>query len=396
MTDAQLKKAFLSFFQDANGAFQVPANTGGGRSVVTVCKGILNALSPMLYKTLSDWDGEGTLITVAGQTVSVLDVSMMLLQRHQIEGAWAVAHVYYDQLLKKESTSGRRLAKGHPACGLALIAQAIKARSLCRHYALLSSAGDIYWEHNDPNLKFGGLAPTLLESFESVEHHDTWRSRVRQAMNDFETSEPLYLEAFVAAGWFDSHAEHVLRFAPLIKSARKPFIEVLLDKVVKPTGLTSTTRGTLFEAASGLLLNRTPGFEVESARKSTDDQVDLVVHYTPDPFFSDIGLEKGFGLVECKSSEGRVSAADLRDFGSKCVFHRVNFGILVARSGITKGLASFREPRNAELVRRRFQLDGITILVLDLSHLRGKSWQLRGIQDELKADYRRLVFGDVA
>src|SRR5262249_45135781 len=155
-----------------------------------------------------------------------------------------------------------------PACGLALIAQAIKARSLCHHYALLSSAGDIYWEHKDPNLKFGGLAPTLLESFESAEQHDGWRSRVRQAMNDYGTSDPLYLEPFLAGGWSYSHAANVLTFAYVIKSAQKPFIEVLLDKVVKPTGLTSTTRGTLFEAASGLLLDRTPGFEVESARKS--------------------------------------------------------------------------------------------------------------------------------
>src|SRR5262249_24743131 len=152
MTDAQLKKAFISFFRDNNGAFQSPGNTGGGRSVVSICKSILNSSSPFLYKTLTDWDDKKTLKTVQGISVDILNLSTTLLGLGQYEGAWAVAHVYYDQLLKKESTAGQRLAKGHPACGLALIAQAIKARSLCHHYALLSSAGDIYWEHKDPNL----------------------------------------------------------------------------------------------------------------------------------------------------------------------------------------------------------------------------------------------------
>ena len=40
-------------------------------------------------------------------------------------------------------------------------------------------------------------------------------------------------------------------------------------------------------------------------------------------------------------------------------------------------------------------MDGLTLLVLDISHLRGKSWELRGVLDELRSDYRRLVFGDV-
>ena len=76
-----------------------------------------------------------------------------------------------------------------------------------------------------------------------------------------------------------------------------------------------------------------------------------MVVYTPERW-TQLGLEPGCGLVECKSSSGKVDVADLRDFGAKCVFHRVRFGILVARAGITGGKVNpddlFKEPQNAE------------------------------------------------
>ena len=53
----------------------------------------------------------------------------------------------------------------------------------------------------------------------------------------------------------------------------------------------------------------------------------------------------------------------------------------------------FKEPQNAELTRPRLQIDGLTILVLDITQLRGKSRQLRGLMDDLRKDYRQLVFG---
>ncbi len=97
------------------------------------------------------------------------------------------------------------------------------------------------------------------------------------------------------------------------------------------------------------------------------------------------------GLVEQGDTVPQVS--ELRDLGAKCVFHRVRFGILVARAGTSGGHATFKEPQNAELVRRRFQVEGLTLLVLDQSQLRGKARELRGVQDDLSADHRVLVFG---
>jgi hypothetical protein len=79
------------------------------------------------------------------------------------------------------------------------------------------------------------------------------------------------------------------------------------------------------------------------------------------------------------------------------LFHRVHFGILITRAGVTgSGATRFQEPTCAELVRRRFLIDGLTILVLDESHLRNRAFELRGLQDPLASDHDRLVFGPIA
>jgi len=391
----RLRNEFKVFFVGPEGQLQLPGNVGSSRTIVPVCRRILQHSEPLLYATLTDWDEKGTLKRGKNQPAKVLDLATALQPVGQWEGAWAVSQLHYDQLLKEEARTRCRLHKGDPACGLAILARDLDSPFLCRNFALLSSAGDVYWEHKDPTLGVGGFGPTLLEQFESNAPQQKWRGRVRTAMQQYAKGTPLHLEAFVAAGWFESHAKHIYEVAEVKGKYGKPFAEVLLDAVENSAAVNSTATGTQFEAASGLLLASTPGFEVDSARKTADEQIDLVVRYVPDKL-SDLGLEPGFGLLESKSSKKPVGVSELRDFGSKCLFHRVRFGILVARAGVTKGLVRFAEPRNAELVRRRFQVDGLTLLVLDISHLRGKSQELRGLQDDLRADYRRLVFGEVA
>ena len=65
----------------------------------------------------------------------------------QWEGGWALAQLHYAQLLQHDSEEQKTLHKGHPLCNLALVGQVVRPLLLIRHYALLSSAGDIYWQH---------------------------------------------------------------------------------------------------------------------------------------------------------------------------------------------------------------------------------------------------------
>jgi hypothetical protein len=293
---------------------------------------------------------------------------------------------------KRNGIHSRLKHKGHPLCNLALIGQAIGSPSLTRHYALLSSAGDVYWQHKHPALKDGGLAPTLVERTESREKHYAWRQSVG-ALLGVSHDKPIYLESLLASQWFsESRSKHITELSNVIGNRRRPFVEVLLDSVENPNDTPPAVTGTRFEAAVGLILSSTPGFEVDKARQRTDEQVDLVVNHTAEPL-ARIGVAPGLGLVECKASAGAVSSKELRDFGAKCLFHRVKFGILAARAKTTGSNGSFENAQNAELVRRRFQLDGLTLLVLSMGDLRDKCRSLRGVLGSLEADYKELVFG---
>jgi hypothetical protein len=381
----ELLQEFYALFGD-NGGDRLPGNVGVSRTVVNVCQELMQIEDPILFDYFKQWDSR------TEEECKPFGIGQLLVHRGQWEGAWALAQLHYDQLLKYEAKNRTRQHKGHPLCNLALVGQAIGSPSLTRHYALLSSAGDVYWEHNDAGLKFGGLAPTILERFESHHQQYVWRNSLRSQLTPFD-NKPVYLESFLAGRWFtETYAKHITSLAEIALNYGKPFTEVLLDSVETSSDTPDTTIGARFEAAAGLLLSATPGFEVDSGRKTTDEQIDLVVYYTPE-HLAPIGLEPGCGLVECKSSKGRVKAKELRDFGAKCLFHRVRFGILVARAGTTGDSDKFEEPQNAELARRRFQLDGLTVLVLDMNQLRGKSRELRGVQDGLAADYKELVFG---
>src|ERR1700722_17562962 len=273
----QLRSEFVSFFVDEKGVCRVPENWGSGRTVLPICRRIFDYSEPILYQKLIEWDEQFRLRPRRGPYVKVVNLALELHQLGQWEGAWALGQLHYDQFIKEEARTKERLHKGHPACGLAILARQIGSPSLSRHYALLSSAGDVYWEHKDPGLKIGGLAPTMLEQFESTHQHENWRERVRSYLQKFEQSKPIYLEALVAAHWFGTRSQHVLELGSVENA--KPFTEVLLDSVEAQDKGPWTATGTRFEAAAGLLLASTPGFEVDSCRETSDEQIDLVVRY---------------------------------------------------------------------------------------------------------------------
>ena len=385
----ELLTRFYGVFGNKGGDF-VPGNVGASRAAASVCREVMRLKDPVLFGYFEEW-GNRTDVER-----SLWAIEQVLVRLGQWEGAWALGQLHYDQLLKQEAKAKARQHKGSALCNLALLGQEIGLRSLTHHYALLSSAGDVYWEDKDAGLRFGGLAPTMLERFESQDQQDEWRETIRERLRALGNDKPIYLESLLASRWFtEAYAKHITNLAAVQDNCGKPFVEVLLDAVEKSRDASNTTTGTRFEAAAGILLSATPGFEVDSGRRKTDEQVDLVVSYVPETL-GPIGIDSGCGLIECRASKGKVKAKELRDFGAKCLFHRVKFGILIARAGTTGGSDKFEEPQGAELVRRRFQLDGLTLLVLDMNQLRGTSQSLRGVSDGLSEDYKDLVFGPIA
>jgi Restriction endonuclease len=72
-------------------------------------------------------------------------------------------------------------------------------------------------------------------------------------------------------------------------------------------------------------------------------------------------------LIECKNWQGPVNTATLRAFTSKLYQFKLNFGILVATSGITGDHAD-KSAAHVHL-RREFDRNGLIVLVIDRPEL---------------------------
>jgi hypothetical protein len=395
MSDTSAVAQFKELFGDIGG-LRIPGNVGNCRNAAAICRSLFDVTRAELFDYFCDWHQlDDPNIRAKSDPPGLMDVSLALLRNGQWEASWCLLQLYFDQVQKHEREKSLRQNKGDSLCGLALAGQWLGSPAIERHYALLSSAGDVYYEDKDTALRHGGLAPTLLEKYESFDEHSKWRLQVRAQLEPLADETSLYLEPFVAARWFGkSFAEKILKFAIASDANCRPFTEVLLDVVEqKAEANAKDDIGTLFEATVGLLLARTPGFEVRESRQTTDEQTDLVVNYSPDRLARAL-LASGPGLVECKATKTPVGAPQLREFGAKCSFHRVKFGILATMSGISGTRRSMDS--NAELVRRRLLVDGITIIVLRLQDFRGVSRNLRCLQDAIAKDHDELVFGPIS
>src|SRR5260370_18922676 len=160
-----------------------------------------------------------------------------------------------------------------------------------------------------------------MEAYESDVRHNQCRGGIRGRHGGILTKEPRYLEASLLMRWFgEAYWNLFLDAARVAGRQGSPFPDVLFDMIALPA---TEQKGKLFEAAAALLFSATPGFEVRSARKTTDEQIAFVVRYERDPL-TVLPLESGPGLIECKSSGEKIKVHELRDLGSKCQFHRVN------------------------------------------------------------------------
>jgi hypothetical protein len=176
-TTEELLTQFHALFGKKGGDVY-PGNVGVSRTLQSVCHEIMKLPDPVLYDYFDAWNARPE------EARKPHNVAFCLVRNGQWEGAWALAQLHYDQVLKQEVKTKSRLHKGHPLCNLAIVAREIGSPTLTRHYALLSSAGDIYWKHKEPDLQHGGYAPTMLEQFESNQQQQEWRKKtLRRSRN---------------------------------------------------------------------------------------------------------------------------------------------------------------------------------------------------------------------
>ncbi|MGA3124802.1 MAG: hypothetical protein ABSF69_28985 [Polyangiaceae bacterium] len=304
------------------------------------------------------------------------------------EQAWAFLQLRYDQVFKQSVIDGRRHGLGALLFDIGWIAQAMGHTSAVRHYSALAVIGDIL----DGNAFDGAAVPTLA-NVTSRRRPSMLQESVRKAIEAraLPAEAPLHPEAFLAAPWFGKRGDAVLDLARPIKG--QAFVERLLDHLASSgTTMNTTDVGTVFEAAAGLVLSTTPGFEVRSTVNDAASQTDLLLSHRT-TVFGNAFLPEGYAVLECKYTE-KVGAPVIRDIGARCMIQGVKLAVLATREGI-KGDPNARNPLlSAELERRRFLPQGIHILVVSEEDIRGAARDLRGVEAVLRDDFERLRFGE--
>lgn len=396
MNPGTIRRLFVTVFGDQpNGCNDNPEVLAGRLSapIAEACRAAMDLKTPVLHEYFEAWDRSGS--PGRGEPAQTPRHVEAGLAYHGLpESAWLLARLHVDQVVKQEAATGERVPdKGRSLANVALLGRGLGSPAVERHYAQLASAGDYYRTGTEAGRH--GVGAELMEGHESRQRHDEWRGYVAEQLAAIDPKQPLFLDAYLAARWFrGTHQASLTERAKPSPGDPLSFVERLLREVADRNGSDTATRCTLFQAAAGLLLSGTTGFTVFPCRWNQEERMNLVVRYEPDPLAPPV-LPRGFGLVECKAEKAAVPSAALRDFGAKCLFHRVQFGILVARAGIRGGGELFADLTGAELTRRRFLGDGLTLLVLDIDQLRGSDQELRGLHDPLFDDYQRLVFGRI-
>ena len=120
---SDLKNEFRELFGDHGGDLE-PGNVERSHATLSVCQRLMGVDVPILFDYFAEWD------TRQDKDRTPFAIEQALVRLGQWEGAWALAQLHRDQLLKMEAKEGVRLHKGHPLCNLALAGQAIGSSTL--------------------------------------------------------------------------------------------------------------------------------------------------------------------------------------------------------------------------------------------------------------------------
>jgi len=328
------------------------------------------------------------------------DVVTALAQLH--ESAWSLANLFYDQTLKESASRRKRLNLAHPAFGIAQLAQRLGHVAGQRHYSMIAQLGDVLGE--EPAYRAGAFY--LLSNRWGGKKTEEFISQAGVNASRWNTlptnttaswpephrpGDPIYPEALLAVDWLKSRGGTILDCAQILDG--RPFVSVLLGEAEKAAAEKNTAKqGALFEAAVGLLLSVTPGFEVRGAFADASCQTDILALYRNDEF-CEASLPEGYLLAECKHWDRPVDVQVIREFATRLRIGRHSMGLIVTKDGIT-GETNLSAKADAELVRHDLLVrDGIHMLSLSLAEIRDDVYGLRGLESVLKRDLEFLRFG---
>jgi hypothetical protein len=129
----------------------------------------------------------------------------------------------------------------------------------------------------------------------------------------------------------------------------------------------SNQKGKLLELTSAYFFVTLAGFDVRLRARGLDSEFDLILssRNPDDPVHRELGR---YVLVECKNTDEKVSAGEVRNFSAKVRYARCTSGVLVTRAGLA-GERGRAVSDAAYAVRKTYHRDGSIILLIDGSDI---------------------------
>jgi hypothetical protein len=121
-----------------------------------------------------------------------------------------------------------------------------------------------------------------------------------------------------------------------------------------------------------------------------DSEFDLILssRNLDDPVHRELG---SYVLVECKNTDKRVSASQVRNFSAKVRYARCTSGVLVTRTGLT-GEQGQGVIHAAYAARKTYHRDASVIVLIDGSDIQSVIDGRVGFRDLLMQRYEQIRF----
>jgi hypothetical protein len=129
------------------------------------------------------------------------------------------------------------------------------------------------------------------------------------------------------------------------------------------TASASTDKGKLLELTAAYLFTSLADFDVRLRVRGLDSEFDQILRSrNPD---DRVHRELGrYVLVECKNTDDKTSASEVRNFSAKVRYAGCTSGVLVTRAGLT-GVRNGAVRDAAYAVRKAYHRDGLVIVLID-------------------------------
>jgi hypothetical protein len=156
------------------------------------------------------------------------------------------------------------------------------------------------------------------------------------------------------------------------------------------TATDPTQKGKLLELTSAYFFVALADFDVRLRALGLDSEFDLILR-SRDP---DNRVHRELGryvLVECKNTDAKTSASEVRNFSAKVRYARCTSGVLVTRAGLT-GARGDSVSDATYAVRKTYHRDGSIILLINGDDIQGVVDGLADFRDLLVQRYEEIRF----